>query len=239
MGPTFRIEQQQGRLWHAFSSLSLYIEALCIHEWCLFSEGLAAGDDLVDRGRVYYLLTDRPDNRRPLTWERIQIDLMLMEGQTFHCPWTQRALSRQPGGFGGFGTCAATTFACSDSPVDAHAGALHLSPTLDRTTRCMITAQARPGIIIYARNGPLHARGVVGAATEQDPASCPGRLGCPSPRILLCSWQDRDRSPVTCSASTRRSQPTSGSTTICHQPQPIIYYYILNGHGICLPQYYH
>jgi hypothetical protein len=41
---------------------------------------------------VYTLLTDRPDNRRPLDWERNHIDLLLMEGRSFACPWTGRLL---------------------------------------------------------------------------------------------------------------------------------------------------
>ena len=41
---------------------------------------------LCGRGDVYTLLTDRPDNRRPLDWERNQIDLLMMEGRVFECP---------------------------------------------------------------------------------------------------------------------------------------------------------
>jgi HNH endonuclease len=48
----------------------------------------------VDRGWVYRQLTDRPDNRRPLTWERNQVDLLLLEGRAFVCPWTERLLTR-------------------------------------------------------------------------------------------------------------------------------------------------
>lgn len=80
-------------LWRAFRELSLYIEALCIHEWSLFTEKVSQEKDVdVDRGRVYQLLTDRPDNRRPLTWERNQVDLLLMEGAQFTCPWTERRI---------------------------------------------------------------------------------------------------------------------------------------------------
>jgi hypothetical protein len=32
------------------------------------------------------LLTNRPDNRRPLDWERNQIDLLMMEGRVFDHP---------------------------------------------------------------------------------------------------------------------------------------------------------
>jgi len=80
-------------LWQVFHSLSLWVEALCIHEWCLFSEAISQNTDRpVSRGHIYELLTDRPDNRRPLTWERNQIDVLLMEGQYFICPWTRKEL---------------------------------------------------------------------------------------------------------------------------------------------------
>ena len=76
-------------LWQAFRSLSLWIEALCIHEWCLFTERVAqASGGSADRGDIYRLLTARPDNRRPLTWERNQIDILMLEGHEFSCPWT-------------------------------------------------------------------------------------------------------------------------------------------------------
>src|SRR5258708_7129065 len=76
-------------LWQAFHDLSLWIEALCIHEWCLFSERIQQ-TQAIDRGSVYRLLTTRPGNRRPLTWERNEVDLLLMEGYTFTCPWTEK-----------------------------------------------------------------------------------------------------------------------------------------------------
>lgn len=41
---------------------------------------------------MYRLLTSRPDNRRPLTWERNQVDILLMEGAEFVCPWTARRI---------------------------------------------------------------------------------------------------------------------------------------------------
>ncbi|HET9017608.1 MAG TPA: HNH endonuclease signature motif containing protein [Thermomicrobiaceae bacterium] len=71
-------------LWRAFRDLSLWIEALCIHEWCLYTETVSR----TTRGEAYTLLTDRPDNRRPLTWERNQVELLMMEGRIFTCPWT-------------------------------------------------------------------------------------------------------------------------------------------------------
>ena len=86
-------------LWAAFHRLSLYLEALSIHEWCLFTEGVTQpASSLVTRGQVYTLLTARPDNRRPLSWERNQVDVLLLEQVTFTCPWTRKVI-RQPGDY--------------------------------------------------------------------------------------------------------------------------------------------
>jgi HNH endonuclease len=83
-------------LWRTFRDVSLWVEALCIHEWCLFTENVQQGADItVDRGDIYRLLTDRPDNRRPLTWERNQVELLMMEGKQFICPWTEKVISLQ------------------------------------------------------------------------------------------------------------------------------------------------
>ncbi|GAB3840291.1 HNH endonuclease domain-containing protein [Hymenobacter jeollabukensis] len=80
-------------LWAAFHRLCLYIEALCIHEWCLFTEGVTqTASELLTRGHVYSLLTARPDNRRPLSWERNQVDLLLLEQFSFTCPWTRKSI---------------------------------------------------------------------------------------------------------------------------------------------------
>ncbi|MBW4462153.1 MAG: hypothetical protein KME47_18215 [Nodosilinea sp. WJT8-NPBG4] len=73
-----------------FRQISLWVEALCIHEWCLFSGRMSNHD----RGYIYNLLTSRPDNRRPLTWERNQIDILLMEGTAFTCPWTEKRIAQ-------------------------------------------------------------------------------------------------------------------------------------------------
>jgi hypothetical protein len=77
-------------LWRACHRLSLYVEALCVHEWSLFTEQLGAAP----RGEVYALLTARPDNRRPLSWERNHIDVLLHEQHRFACPWTGKIISR-------------------------------------------------------------------------------------------------------------------------------------------------
>lgn len=81
-------------LWQTFGEMSLWIEALCIHEWCLFTEKVQQENhSKVHRGCIYQLLTDRPDNRRPLTWERNNVDLLLMEGTEFDCPWTHKRIA--------------------------------------------------------------------------------------------------------------------------------------------------
>ena len=78
-------------LWAAFHDVSLWVEALCIHEWSLFTERVGAD---ASRGEAYSLLTERPDNRLPLDWERNHIDILIDEGQRFACPWTGRPLGR-------------------------------------------------------------------------------------------------------------------------------------------------
>ncbi|BDI21001.1 hypothetical protein ANSO36C_68030 (plasmid) [Nostoc cf. commune SO-36] len=84
----------QAELWQTFGEMSLWIEALCIHEWCLFTEKVEQENHLkVHRGCIYQLLTDRLDNRRPLSWERNHVDVLLMEGTEFVCPWTQKHIS--------------------------------------------------------------------------------------------------------------------------------------------------
>jgi hypothetical protein len=83
-------------LWQGFRELSLWIEALCIHEWCLFTETVEQQHGrALDRGIVYVMLTTRPDNRRPLTWERNHIDVLLMEGFKFICPWTEQVIKKE------------------------------------------------------------------------------------------------------------------------------------------------
>ena len=79
-------------LWDTFRKLSLWIEALCIHEWCLFTETVDQPSSDVDRGGVYRLLTARPDSRTALTWERNHIDVLMMEGHVFTCPWSEKKL---------------------------------------------------------------------------------------------------------------------------------------------------
>ena len=80
-------------MWEAFRELSLWIEALCIHEWSIFIEGVDQKDrGIVRRGEVFELLTARPDNRVPLNWERNRIFILMQEGITFRCVWTKREL---------------------------------------------------------------------------------------------------------------------------------------------------
>jgi len=79
-------------LWLGFQEMSLYIEALCIHEWSLFTEQKNENCKY-ERGFIYRLLTERPDNRRPLNWERNQVDILLMENKEFICPWTKKKIN--------------------------------------------------------------------------------------------------------------------------------------------------
>ncbi len=83
-------------LWQSFQQLSVWVEALCIHEWCLFTEGVDQRDGTrMKRGDIYGLLTERPQNRRPLTWERNQIDILMLEGYRFSCPWSLKRLTSE------------------------------------------------------------------------------------------------------------------------------------------------
>jgi hypothetical protein len=44
------------------------VEALSIHEWSLFTESVTpTSGSKIERGHVYTLLTNRPDNRRRWT----------------------------------------------------------------------------------------------------------------------------------------------------------------------------
>ncbi len=82
-------------MWQAFQSLSLWVEALCIQEWSLFVQTIDQKDRTpVRSGEVFELLTQRPDNRVPLTWERNRILILLEEGITFTCAWSHQAIRR-------------------------------------------------------------------------------------------------------------------------------------------------
>lgn len=81
-------------LWRTFRAMALWVDALCIHEWCLFTEATtrrAAAP--AERGAIYRLLTAEPGARRPLTWERNRVRVLLLEGAAFTCPWTERTIA--------------------------------------------------------------------------------------------------------------------------------------------------
>lgn len=84
-------------LWEAFQELSLWIESLCIYEWCLFTESIKqpSGEHL-ERGTIFQMLTVRPVERR-LLWERQPIIHLMQGGCNFICPWTGHLL--QPDSF--------------------------------------------------------------------------------------------------------------------------------------------
>ncbi len=79
-------------LWQTFNDLSLWVEALCLHEWSLYVEQVTH-DQPVSRGQAFTLLTATPAARIPLTWERHQVRLLMLEGVMFHCPWTHKLLT--------------------------------------------------------------------------------------------------------------------------------------------------
>ncbi|OOV12064.1 HNH endonuclease signature motif containing protein [Deinococcus sp. LM3] len=81
-------------LWQALLDLSLWVEALCLQQWSLFVERVEQ-TPRVTRGEVFTLLTETPEGRVPLTWERNQVRLLMLEGRPFTCPWTARPLSTE------------------------------------------------------------------------------------------------------------------------------------------------
>ncbi|WP_184030818.1 HNH endonuclease [Deinococcus budaensis] len=85
-----------GALWGTLQAMSLWVEALCVHEWSLFVERVEQAP-AVTRGEVFSLLSASPAARLPLTWERHHVRLLMLEGQGFHCPWTGTRLV--PGAF--------------------------------------------------------------------------------------------------------------------------------------------
>ena len=81
-------------IWNDLRDLSLWVEALCLHEWSLTTERFDGG---VDRGSAYKLLTahqELSEARLPTTWERNRIDLLFLEGFEFICPWTSKRLAK-------------------------------------------------------------------------------------------------------------------------------------------------
>jgi hypothetical protein len=80
-------------LWGTFAALSQWVEALCVHEWCLFTQGVdQPGGSRAGRGRVFEMLTEPVEDRRPLDWERRHIDQLLGQGVSFPCPWTGKLI---------------------------------------------------------------------------------------------------------------------------------------------------
>ena len=59
-------------LWQSLREMSLWVEALCLHEWSLYLEKVEQQTPIT-RGEVFELLTACPEGRTPLTWERNQI----------------------------------------------------------------------------------------------------------------------------------------------------------------------
>ena len=93
-GPLERAFTVPAFVWAALVELSLWVEALCLHEWSLYVERVAQSP-AVTRGEVFTRLTGAPAGRVPLTWERHQVELLMLEGAVFHCPWTRVSLTRE------------------------------------------------------------------------------------------------------------------------------------------------
>jgi len=79
-------------LWQTFQERSQWIEALCVDEWCSFTQTVNQTNPMAQPSTVYNFLTVRPDKRRMVSWEHNQIDMLLMEGFKFHCPWTSKPI---------------------------------------------------------------------------------------------------------------------------------------------------
>ena len=79
-------------LWSALVELSLWVEALCLHEWSLYIERVVQVPH-VTRGEAFSRLTITPAARLPLTWERNQVQLLMLEGTRVRCPWTRTTLT--------------------------------------------------------------------------------------------------------------------------------------------------
>lgn len=85
-----------GKLWETFEDMSLWVEALCVQQWALFCEAVSKSDidsGIVSRGVAFEMLTDKKNSRKPLTWERNNINIPILEGQRFICPWTETAIT--------------------------------------------------------------------------------------------------------------------------------------------------
>ncbi|MGI6367731.1 MAG: hypothetical protein ACOX2L_05125 [Anaerolineae bacterium] len=71
-------------LWHCLQTLSDWIEALCVQEWSLYTEGINRDQDsAITRQQVYGILTDRPGNRCSLSFEFNQTNVACFESEIF------------------------------------------------------------------------------------------------------------------------------------------------------------
>jgi len=79
-------------LWELFQDMGHWIEALCVHEWAVFTEHLSHQHHRIRAGEVFSLLLARPEERRVLSWERRGIDRLLADGVVFVCPWSKKRI---------------------------------------------------------------------------------------------------------------------------------------------------
>ncbi len=62
----------------------------------LFSERVEQeNQQKVHRCYIYRLLTDRPNKRINLDWEKGRINNLLKDGITFICPWTEKRITNR------------------------------------------------------------------------------------------------------------------------------------------------
>ena len=81
-------------MWESFQHLSLWIEALSIHQWALFIEDVQQlTRPHVNAGNVFQLMISRPDNRVPLEWERNRFIAIMGQNITFQCPWSKELIT--------------------------------------------------------------------------------------------------------------------------------------------------
>jgi hypothetical protein len=83
------------QLWAIFKDISLWVEALCIQQWAIFCEAVNKSKNTgkkVSRGAIFELLTDKSEGRKSLSWERNNINILILEGGQFICPWTEKII---------------------------------------------------------------------------------------------------------------------------------------------------
>jgi 5-methylcytosine-specific restriction endonuclease McrA len=82
-------------MWVAFRRLSVWVEARSVYEWAMFLQNLESNEHL-SRGDAFDYLTQRPEKREGLTWERDRVLELFDRVERLECPWTGRNILHQP-----------------------------------------------------------------------------------------------------------------------------------------------